>query len=94
MNFLGLLYQKQSQLKERRQRKVNQSLKQNVSLYSDKYNKPCVVISVLSELKDGTTVAISKQDLEKIHELCVRDDRTVKAVVRIALSEYFKGREV
>ena len=49
---------------------------------------------MLSELKDGTTVAISKQDLEKIHELCVRDDRTVKAVVRIALSEYFKGREV
>jgi len=51
---------------------------------------------ILSELhdKEGTTVAISKEDLSKIHELCQRDDRTVKAVVRIALSEYFKGREV
>ena len=49
---------------------------------------------MLSELKDGTTVAISREDLEKIHELCQRDDRTVKAVVRIALKEYFRGREV
>ena len=49
---------------------------------------------MLSELKNGTTVAVSKDDLVKIHELCVRDDRTVKAVVKIALNEYFRGRKV
>ena len=49
---------------------------------------------MLSENKDGTTVAVSKIDLQKIHELCITDDRTVKAVVKIALNEYFRGRKV
>ena len=41
----------------------------------------------------GTTVAISKDDLAQIHELCIRDSRTVKAVVSIALREYFEREE-
>lgn len=41
-----------------------------------------------------STIAIDKDLLEKIHELAHRDQRTVKAVVSIALEEYFRGREV
>jgi len=42
----------------------------------------------------GTTVAISNEDLELIHKICERDDRTVKAVVKIALRQYFEVQKV
>jgi hypothetical protein len=49
----------------------------------------------LSNSKDSSTVAVSKEvhaEIHKLCKLCKRDDLKVKAVVNDALKEYLKGK--
>lgn len=41
-----------------------------------------------------STVAVSKEHLEKIHKIGKEDDRTTRAVIKIILEEYFNRRGV
>ena len=44
--------------------------------------------------KGTTTVAVSNEHLKKLHIICEKDERTVKAVVKIALEKYFEDRKI
>jgi|TARA_B110001454_G_scaffold82700_1_gene79444 hypothetical protein len=51
-----------------------------------------VEINHTKEGQQHTTVAVSHEDLAKIHIISAIDERPVKGIVKIALREYFERR--
>ena len=52
-----------------------------------------VELNHTKEVQQHTTVAVSHEDLAKIHIISAIDERSVKGNVKIALREYFERRD-